>query len=460
MHYLKQDRGFYTGAVALMLPMILQNLVVNFMQLADTFMVGALGETELAAVTMANSVFFVLQVVIFGIQSGTSVLIAQYYGRGDTGAINRVLGMGYYVSLTLTTLVAVVTCVFPMQVMQVITNNADLWAPGAEYSRIVGFSYIFMALGGIYIAAQRSMGNPRLGAAVLTLSGAVNIVLNYMLIFGKWGAPALGCAGAALATLISRALEAAIILTYAGRSRSLPLRIKLILRPGRVIAKDFAKYSIPVILNEGMWSVGLSLYSVIMGHMPGSTQILAAYTISNNIDHMASVALFASGNAAAVIIGREIGCGNIEDVKGKGVALNFICLMTGFLSMGITLLIRATLLDSFIFPLMGISAEAGAIAKFMLLAVAFLMPLRAMNLCNVVGVFRGGGDVNYALVCDVVPMYTVCLPAAAVLALVCGFGIEVIYLCMCADDIIKIFLCLPRLLNGKWINNVTRELAD
>ena len=430
-----------------MLPMILQNLVTNFMALADSFMVGALGETELAAVTMANSVFYVLSLIIFGIQSGTGVLVAQYYGKGRLDAINRIMGMGYYVSLGLTALIALLAFFFPMQLMQLVTNNPDLWEPGAEYARIVGFSYVCMAFSGVYIAVQRSMENP----------GALNILLNYMFIFGKWGAPAMGCAGAAVATLLSRVLEVLVVTGCFFRSKRLPVKPGLMLRPGRIIAGDFIKYSLPVVLNEGMWSLAMSLFSIIMGHMPNSTPILAAYTIAGNIDRMAAVALFAAGNATAVIIGRDIGCGDTKEIYGKGVALNFVCFVTGIISMGILLTIRATLLDGFIFPLMDISAEAGELAKMMLAFIAVVMPLRSLNLCNIVGVFRGGGDVRYGLICDIGPLYCVCLPAAALCGLVFGLGITAVYVCICLDDFCKVFLCLPRLRSGKWINSVTRE---
>lgn len=457
MHYLRQGRGFYRSAIALMLPMILQNLVTNCMALADSFMVGALGETELAAVTMANSVFYVLSLIIFGIQSGTGVLVAQYYGKGRLDAINRIMGMGYYVSLGLTALIALLAFFFPMQLMQLVTNNPDLWEPGAEYARIVGFSYVCMAFSGVYIAVQRSMENPGLGAILLTVSGALNILLNYMFIFGKWGAPAMGCAGAAVATLLSRVLEVLVVTGCFFRSKRLPVKPGLMLRPGRIIAGDFIKYSLPVVLNEGMWSLAMSLFSIIMGHMPNSTPILAAYTIAGNIDRMAAVALFAAGNATAVIIGRDIGCGDTKEIYGKGVALNFVCFVTGIISMGILLTIRVTLLDGFIFPLMDISAEAGELAKMMLAFIAVVMPLRSLNLCNIVGVFRGGGDVRFGLICDIGPLYCVCLPAAALCGLVFGLGITAVYVCICLDDFCKVFLCLPRLRSGKWINSVTRE---
>lgn len=458
MKYLKQERGFYRGALALMLPMIIQNIVTNFMSMADTFMVGALGETELAAVTMANSLFFVVQLLIFGVQSGASVLVAQYHGRGNTEAINRVMGMGLYVSAGLTALVALGAFAFPEAIMSVLTNNGDLVAPGADYMRIVGFSYFFMAINGVYIAVQRSMENPRLGAALLTVSGALNIVLNYMLIFGKWGAPFLGCAGAALATLLSRIFESVVVLIYARLSRRLPLMFACLLRPGKLIAGDFIRYSLPVVMNESLWGLAMSLFSVIMGHMPGSTQILAAYTIEGNIERMISVALFASGSAAAVIIGRDIGRGDHDTLYSRGIALNLLCLATGVISAALLLLVRDFAAERYIYPIMDISPTAGNIAGYMMLIVAFILPLRATNLCNVVGVFRGGGDVRYALFCDLAPMYGFCLPAAAIIALVLGAGIEVVFPIFCLDDIFKVFLCLPRLRSGKWINSVTRDV--
>lgn len=457
MHYLRQGKEFYRSTLALMLPLILQNLVTNLMQLADTFMVGLCGERELAAVSAANSAFFVVMLIIFGLQSGTGVLVSQYYGRGNTDAINRVMGMGYYISLTLTAIVALLAFFFPTQLMKLMTDNAELWEPGAEYARIVGFSYFFMAVSGIYISVQRSMANPRLGAVVLTVSGLLNIALNYVLILGKLGFPALGCAGAAIATLISRGFEVAAVVIYAARCRALPISFRSMLRPGKIIARDFVKFSLPVVLNEGLWSLAMSLYTVIMGHMAGSTAILAAYTISGNIDRMTAVIFMAAGNTAAVVIGREIGCGSEKEVYGKAIALNFMCLCAGVLSSILLLIVRATLLDTWLFPLMGISAEAGGIAKYMLFVVSLLMPIRALNHCNVVGVLRGGGDVRYALACDVLPMYAVCLPSAVLTALVLKLGIFIAYPCFCLDEVIKVIFCGRRILSGKWINNVTRD---
>ena len=240
MRLIREEKDFLRDAILLMLPMILQNFVTFSMSMADTFMVGVLGETALAAVTMANSPFYVMQLMIFGVQSGMSVLVAQYHGRGDQEAINRVMGIALFVSTTISGLLAVTAFCIPEQIMRVLTNNADLIAPGAAYTRYVGFSYFFAAISGVYIAVQRSTENPRLGAVLLTVSGALNIFLNWVLIYGKLGAPMLGCAGAAIATLISRAFEVTVLCVYARFSRRLPLMPRALLHPGRVIAKEGA----------------------------------------------------------------------------------------------------------------------------------------------------------------------------------------------------------------------------
>ncbi len=459
MRYLKQPPGFYRGVIALMIPMIIQNFVTNFMALADTFMVGTMGETYLAAVTMANTPFFILMLISFGIQSGASVLVSQYYGRGNLHAINRVLGVGLYFSIGVTLLASVLAFSFPMELMGLLTNNETLHAPGAEYARIVGFSYFFSSISGMYIAVQRSMENTKLGAVVLSGSGILNVFLNWVLIYGNLGAPTLGIAGAAIATLISRIVEVVVVLIYTRFARNLPLQPKLIFMPGREILRDFMKYSLPVVFNELLWSTAFSIYSVIMGHMDNNTPILAAYTIAGNLDRLLNVGLFAAGSAATIVIGREIGLGNRDTLYGKAVALNLVAFGIGIVSAILVLLVRFFLAESFIFPLMGLSQEACGTALYMLTFIACLLPLRAVNMTNVVGILRGGGDVRFSLIAEAGPMYLVCIPACAVTALVAKLSIVFVYPCTCLDEAVKFVLGIIRIRSKKWMNDVTREIA-
>ncbi len=458
MHYLRQGKTFYREYFLLMIPMVFQQFITNLMSLADTFMVGVLGETELAAVTMANSPLFVVQLLIFGIQSGACVLVAQYHGKGNSDAINKVLGIGFYVSCVFSLLVVAVEVIAPESVMRVLTNNESLVVPGAAYSRVVCISYFFSAVSGIYIAVQRSMGNTRFGAFVLSASGLLNIFLNWIMIFGKFGFPAMGVSGAALATVISRVLEVAACAVYAAADKKFRLKPALMLRPGKIIVRDFAKFSLPVVINETLWSAATSLYTVIMGHMADNTPIIAAYTIAGNLERVLTVCLFASSGAAAIIIGREIGKGNREDVFGKAVTLNILAIAMGIFSMVLVLIMRVFFAKDYIFPLMGLSTDAVDTGLYMLTVISFVLPLRSLNLTNVVGVFRGGGDVYFAMAADIVPIYFVCLPACAILALVLKQDIHIVYICMFLDDIVKVFACLLRLRSRKWINDVTREV--
>jgi len=457
MRYLRQEKGFYRSAIALMLPMMLQNFIMHAMALADTFMVGLLGEEALAAVSLANTPLFIVLLIGFGLQSGCGVLTAQYFGKGDKDAINRVLGMGLYAAVAVTLAVSAVAVAVPEGVMRLLTNNASLAAAGARYLRIAGPSYFFTCVGGVYVATQRSMGQPLLGAVVLTGSALLNIFLNWVFIYGHLGAPALGIEGAALATLISRVCELAAVAVYAGFiDKRLKLRPALILRPGRAMVSDGVRYVLPVVLNETLWAAATSLYSVILGHMEDSAAILAAYTIAGNLERLLSVGLFAAGGATAVIIGRDIGAGRADRVYGRSVALCVLSALVGLVSSLIVLLARFTALEQVIFPLMGMSAGARGYGLFMMTAVAAVLPLRALNLSLITGVFRSGGDVRFALFCDVVPMFALCVPAAAVAGLALRWGLPAVYICICCEDVIKICLNIPRLTSRKWVHNVTR----
>ena len=196
---LRREPGFYRRLWELSFPIILQNLITTSLGFADTFMVGLLGNAEMAAVTAANVPVFIIQLMIFGFQSGMAVLVSQYWGRGDTASINRCLGVALYAVTAVSAVLALITCFFPTQVLGLITPNPDLVALGKGYIRIVGFSYVFNSISSIYAGVQRSTEHPSFGMMLFGISMAVNTSLNYVLIFGKFGAPALGVTGAAVA---------------------------------------------------------------------------------------------------------------------------------------------------------------------------------------------------------------------------------------------------------------------
>ncbi len=452
---MKRGRDFYRTVLSLAIPIVLQNLITTSMGLLDTFMVGMLGETPLAAVTMANIPIFVEQLMIFGFQSGSSVLISQFYGKNDEDSINQVLGIAFYISGGLTLLFGCIMCFFPLEFMGLFGNDAVVVGTAAQYIRIVAFSIFFGGLSEVYIAAHRSMANPKLGLYILAVSVLSNTFFNWVFIFGKLGAPAMGVEGAALATLMARILQFLIALLHILLNKRFRLKPAQLLRPSRAMLRRYIHYATPVLFNETFWGLGTALYPTIMGHMAGSQAILAAYGISGNIEKLATSLVFAVGGTTAIIIGNEIGAGRRETVYDVGLALNTLAFLTGLIA-GLTMIgLTFLFFRPVVYPFFHLSDQAADIAAMMSVVTFSFLSVRSFNTTNVVGVLRGGGDVRAASLIDLSSLWLVSIPLAALSGLVFQWGILAVCLCISLDNVIKFFFGVARLRSGVWIRDVT-----
>lgn len=454
---LRREPGFYRRLWVLSLPMILQNIITTSLGFADTFMVGLLGNAEMAAVTAANVPVFIIQVVIFGFQSGMAVLVSQYWGRGDTDNINRCMGVALYAVTGFSTLIALTTFLFPRQVLGLITPNQELVELAVRYIQIVGFSYIFNGISSIYSGVQRSTEYPAFGMILFGISMCVNTFLNYVLIFGKLGAPAMGITGAAVATFTSRVVEFAAAAIFALWNRRLPLRWSCILRPGRSILRSFVRYSTPVVCNEAMWSIGTSMLTVIMGHMSNSQDMLAAYALIGSIDKLSTVVCFGIAASAAVIVGKEIGLGrDRERVFSVGWTLLLVSMLIGGFVMVVLLVLLPVFFRPVLFPLFKLAPGAMEAATCLTVVYAVFMPMRAFDITNITGVLRAGGDAKVASIIDITPLWLVAIPLMALTALVLHAPTWVVCIAMQAENVCKCPLGLLRFHSRKWINDITR----
>ena len=454
--YMKREPGFYRQVAALAAPIVLQNLITSTLGMADTFMVGMLGEAPMAAVTLANIPLFVVQLFIFGVQSGSSVLISQYWGREDREAINRVMGVAMWTAGTVSLLFALVLQLRPVEFLSLFGNQREVVELAAQYGRIAGWSYACSALTMMYVAAYRSMERPQLGLYILVTSMLLNTFLNWVFIFGNLGAPKLGVAGAALATLIARILELVIVACHMTFTRFFRVHPRLLLRPGKDMALRFARYGSPVVCNETMWGLGTSVFPTIMGHMEGSTEILAAYTVAGNMDKICMVVSFGLAATAAIIIGREIGAGRPQTVQQVGMALNTLAALCGLAIGGTLIFFARVAAPAVVYPLFQMSARAGAIASMMMTVQAVVRPLKDFNSVTIVGVLRGGGDVKMATLIDIGPLWLAAIPAAALCGLVLRLDILWVYWAMTLENFVKCVLGLWRLRSGKWIRDLTQ----
>ncbi len=454
---LHRESGFYRRLWTLAAPMILQNIITTSLGFADIFMVGLLGNAEMAAATAANVPVFIIQVVIFGFQSGMAVLVSQYWGRGDTDSINRCLGVALYAVTGFSTLLALITFLFPAQVLRLITPNEELVDLAVRYIQIVGFSYIFNGISSIYAGIQRSTEYPKFGMLLFGVSMCVNTFLNFVLIFGHFGAPAMGITGAAVATLTSRVVEFVIAAIFALSSRRLPLRWSCILRPGRAIVRSFLTYSTPVVCNEAMWSIGTSMLTVIMGHMANSQDMLAAYALVGNIDKLSTVVCFGLAGSAAVIVGKEIGQGHSrERVYEVSWTLLLVSMLVGGAVMALLLVLLPTFFRPVLFPLFQLAPGAAEATTYLAVVYAVFMPMRAFDITNITGILRAGGDARVASLIDIGPLWLAAIPLMALTGLVLHAPTWVVCIAMQAENLLKCPIGLIRFHSRKWINDVTQ----
>ena len=454
--YMKRGPHFYKQVAALAAPIILQNLITNMLAMADTFMVGMLGEAPMAAVTLANIPLFVVQLFIFGMQSGSSVLHSQYWGKQDLKAINRVMGVSMWFVFLVTSLVAAILLIWPVEFLSLFGNDPEVVRLAADYGRIAGLSFIFDGIVMQYVAAYRCMEKPQLGMYILAASMVVNTGLNWIFIFGHLGAPAMGVAGAALATLISRMLELVIVLFHTHFTREFRVEWKQVLCPGRDMLRRFVRYGGPVSMDETMWGLGSSVFPTIMGHMANSTEILAAFTIAGNVDKLCMVFSFGLAATATTIIGREVGAGRPEDVRPVGMALDTLAVGTGLIVGAALFLFARFAAPVWLFPLFKMSSGASAVAVMMLTTQACVRPIRDFNSVNIVGVLRGGGDVKMATIIDIVPLWLVAIPAAFLCGIVLKSNITVVYLMMQLEQLVKCGFGVRRVRSDGWIRDLTQ----
>jgi putative MATE family efflux protein len=451
-----QKPGFYKRIWMLALPLILQNLITTSLGFVDTFMVGLLGNNELSAVTAANTPIFLIQVIVFGLMSGLTVLVSQYWGQDDVESINRCMGVILCAGVSVAAVMAGVLFCFPSTVMGVVTNNEVLIQIGAPYLRIVGVSYLFNTASAIYVGMQRSTENPRFGTLVFGFSMLLNTFLNYCLIFGRFGAPAMGVTGAATATLLARITEFAVVVAYALRNKRVPLMPKALFHPGAAIWKSAMKYSGPVVLNETLWGLGTSAMTAIMGHMVLSADMLAAYAIMGNIDKFSTVTCFGLAGATAVVVGKRIGEGaGREEVYSLGACLLGLSAAVGAVIAVCLAVLLPTVFIPYLYPLFSLTEQATAIAVTMCVLYLLVMPMKAFDITNITGLLRAGGDANMAAVIDLCPLWLVAVPLTALTGLVLQAPVVWVCLAIQAENFCKMPIGVIRLQSRKWINDVT-----
>lgn len=447
----RKDKAFYTTLLKITIPIALQNLISASLNMVDTLMIGQLGEHSIAAVGLANEIFFLLNLFLFGICSGTGIFVAQFWGKEDIKSIRRVVALSLLCGFGVAGVFTFMALAIPEKALGVFTRDMAVVKLGSSYLTIVGLSYVVTAVTYAYSFALRNTAKPKIPMIISAIAVLTNAVFNYLLIFGKLGFPEMGVRGAALATVIARALELCLILFVVYRY-NLPVatRFKDLFGIPASFIKRFFNTTIPVILNEGLWALGVTTYSVIFARM--GTGVVAAVNIAATVERMAMVFFIGMSHACAFMVGNAIGIGDEEKAvsyaKKLAVVGPITALLAGLVVVGFS---------QQIISLFRVSDMVRVDARAVLIAAALVMPIRTFNWINIVGVLRGGGDTRFSLFIDATAVWCVGVPMGYVLGLVVGSPIKFVYpMVIFSEQVYKGILGVKRLLSRKWINDLAQ----
>lgn len=447
--YSSIDRKFLSNMLKIALPIMIQNLVTSSLNMADTIMVGKLGEVQIASVGIANQYFFLFTMILTGLCGGCSVFISQYWGKKDFTNIKRMLGLGLASALFVSVVFMAAGFISTDAIISLFNKDSIVIDLGGKYLFIVLFSYIFTAVTFVYGYSLRSIGDTVAPLIVNIAALLCNVFLNYVLIFGKLGAPALGVEGAAIATLIARVLEAIIlvILVYKDNGVLAANASELL-----DLSRDFFKRSytiiLPVLLNDVLWAMASLIYSVVYGRM--GTGATAAIQICNTVSNMFMVVTFGMASASAIMVGNSIGEGKEDQAVDYAKKLMAVSLIVSII-LGLSLALTAPL----ILDLFNISIEVRSSTLIMLYIISFIFVIRFLGMVIIVGILRGAGDARSSLIIEGLTMWFIGVPLTIMGAFLFKLPVHLVYALAILEEVVKFILGLMRLKSRKWINNIT-----
>ncbi|MDR1566240.1 MAG: MATE family efflux transporter [Treponema sp.] len=446
------DPGFYRSLFVIAVPIMLQNFISSLVNMLDTVMIGRLGTVEIAAVGLGNQIFFLYNLILFGICSGGAIFTAQFWGRGDIQGIRK--NMGFCVTLTIT-VAAVYTlgAVFiPDKLIGIYSRDALVIETGAAYLRVLAPSFIPFGITMVLVLTLRSVEKVRLAIAATLIALSMNAVLNYLFIFGAGPVPAMGVRGAALATVISRYAEMLIVVTVSYARRYPPAgSFRELFAFNSAYAWRFFRIALPVIFNETFWSLGVTTQNLIFART--HTEAIAAFNITNTVSQLTWVIFIGLGNGVAVLIGKKIGEGKEQDARDYA---SRITRFAPLLSVAVALVLIP--LSRLLPVVFNVGPGVLSAAYMMFLVLGFMYPFRAFNMSMVVGICRAGGDTVFCVFYDIALMWIAALPLGALASFVFHAPVWLIYLCIMVEEPVKMFLGLWRLKSGKWLHNVTEGI--
>jgi len=449
---LYRDREYFRQLLKIGLPITFQQFVFSLLNMVGVVMIGQKGEVAVAAAGLANQVYFLYSLILFGIASGAAMFTAQLWGKRDIPNLRKVLSLSLTLSLAVALIFLGLAQLIPVQILELFSEDTQVITLGSQYLRLFSGSFVFFAITFSYALVLRSTGDVKMPMAVSVSALSLNVLLSFGLIFGKLGLPEMGVLGAALALLISRIVECITLLalTYYKRSPvAAALRELLQFDPHFMV--KVLKPVLPVALNELLWAAGITAYNVVYARI--STEAIAAMNIVSTVDNLALTLFIGITNATTVLVGNRIGAGEDEEAFRYGARSTGLSTVLALLVGGLILLARNPVL-----ALYKISPDVIQYAHRVMLILASFLWVRAQNMTLIVGAFRGGGDTRFALFLDGFIIWMLGVPLAFLGGFVFHLPVYWVYLLVMSEEATKYILSLPRFFSRKWIHDLAQTV--
>ncbi|WP_455582705.1 MATE family efflux transporter [Dysosmobacter sp.] len=447
-----REKTFYRTFFALTLSLALQNLLTYGVNMMDTVMLGRYSQDAMGGVSLCNQVQFLLQMLVVGAGEGAVVLGAQYWGKGDLAPIPHIIGVALRFGGTLAAALFMVVLWAPERLLSLLSNEPAVIAQGVRYFQIICFTYVIFTLTNILVASLRSIGIVKIGYVISFSTLCINVFLNYCLIYGHFGLPELGVRGAAIATLVSRCVELGIVFYYLKyRERRLHLSLRSLVHIDVSYVRDYGRVSAPVLINQALWGVAQMVQTGILGHLGGD--VTAANAIAVQVYQVLSVVSYGAASASGIVVGKTIGAGKREDLKGLVFTLQVIFVALGLSAGGAIFLLRGPILRVFGGAL---TARAGTLSMQFMAVMAVTTVGTSYQMACDNGIIRGGGDTAFSAKMNLVSMWLIVVPLSAMAAFWWRAAPVTVFFLLKWDQLYKSIPVAIRLHSWKWVKTVTR----
>ena len=444
---------FYRKLFSLVLPIAFQQFMLAAVSASDALMLGVISQDALSAVSLAGQITFVFNLFMGGLMMGTSILAAQYYGKEDKESIEKIFGYVTRISFLISIVFFCASLFTPSTLMRIFTSESRLVSGGVSYLRIVSVSYLFTGISQVYLCILKNTDYAMKSMVIGSSAVVINLFLNAALIYGLWFFPEMGIAGAALATSISKLMEMAWAYAESLRKDHIRLHIKYCISAEQWLVRDYWKYTLPMLGDYLVWGVGFSMYSVIMGHL--GSDAVAANSIANIAKNLIVSFCTGLGNGGGIIVGNELGTGNLEQAKRYGGLLWKLSIASGIVS-GLLLVALSPL----ILHVTVLTPQASEYLQWMLILCACYMIAKAINTTTIAGIFPAGGDSKFGLKCDTITMWLFAVPVGFLAAFVFHLHVVIVFLIVNLDEVVKVPAAIIHYKKYGWLRNITREQAS